>query len=798
MMNRTLEAFAARNTDSSERGGGKSRKAFKKPKEFKDDSDGCIDTWVEVMRLHLEQDNLNDERQACTAILSNLEGTALKCVVAKKEEERDTADKIFEIYLNRFGSGLKRHQAMMRFEKRRQRDDESIDRFLDDLESLRRRSDPEESTNRSNFSIASKFIDGVKSDDLRTMLATYYTLSKDNAPTPEEMRQKSREYMLMQPKKYSYSENRNVQGGSQPQRSSWYKPRDDMDKRRSCANCGSADHHVAGCRTYKQGTKSLGYEPDEEDMSQMEEHEFYCGLIIKTCARRFFCNQDGHFRMDCLLFWEAVKNQSHPKHKLALAAVQNQRNRQTEVEIKNSEAPSAELPTKTLKAVTHVSSAMEAKVMNSLEINYERAAAEAINKVKQDLATKEIEQQMKQEIERQKLYETLKGLMPKPEAQVGATKSGNCNTPKMATGKPFGITKIGAKIISMITVGGHKVTRNLSEPSDQTIVHIDVYADYLSVISPQTTSRVLRALLKRGGSKSVRVENRYTEAYGPHEVMLNIDGINIFTKTTITCDEDLAGQIYVGKEELKVRSIGHCATLEEDAVHIGTEAEVSAHVLDISGKKTQLRGLLDTGAVLSVKPIETWERMGFNKDDLIDSRIRMSAANKGALRVLGRTPIIALNLGERNLWMSFLVGENLNESDQFILGRDFIRNFDVTIDLKNAMFRIRNPDRRYAIKPVNLIMPNEKKAPVFLSRRVRLKANEAAIVSLRKKNHNELSDNKQVCIVPNPNSQSAAVLGRSFSITKSGLCVSVLLNTLDIPITIQRGRKLGYALPVKT
>ena len=54
MMNRTLEAFATRNIDSSDRGGNKSRKIFKKPKEFKDDSDGCIDNWVEVMRLHLE------------------------------------------------------------------------------------------------------------------------------------------------------------------------------------------------------------------------------------------------------------------------------------------------------------------------------------------------------------------------------------------------------------------------------------------------------------------------------------------------------------------------------------------------------------------------------------------------------------------------------------------------------------------------------------------------------------------------------------------------------------------------
>ena len=553
-----------------------------------------------------------------------------------------------------------------------------------------------------------------------------------------------------------------------------------MDKRRSCANCGSADHHVVDCTTYKQGMKSLGYAPDEEDISEMEEHEFYSGLIIKIGARCFFCNQKGHSRMDCPLFWEAVKDQSRPKHKLALAAVQTQRNRQCEFETKSLETPSAELPTKTVKAVTQVNSAIEATARNALEINYEKAAAEAINKVKQDLAAKEIEQRLKQEIEIQKFNEALGCSQTKPEALAGSTKSGNCNTVKMVTGKPFGITKIGARIMSIITVGGHEVTRNLSEPSDQTIMHIDVYADYLSGISPQSTSRALRALLTRGGSKSVRVDNRYTEAYGPHEVMLNIDGINIYTKTMITCDEDLVGQIYVGNEELKVRSIGHCAMLEED----------------ISGKKTQLRGLLDTGAVLSVITIETWERMGFNKNDLIDSRIRLSAANKGALRVLGRTPIIALNLGERNLWMSFLVVENLDESDQLILGRDFIRNFDVTIDLNNAMFRIRNPDRRYAIKPVNLIMADENKALVFLSRRVRLNANEAAIVSLRMKNYNELSDNKQV--VPNPNSQSAAVLGRSFSITKSGLCVSVLLNTHDIPITIQRGRKLGYALPVKT
>ena len=51
---------------------------------------------------------------------------------------------------------------------------------------------------------------------------------------------------------------------------------------------------------------------------------------------------------------------------------------------------------------------------------------------------------------------------------------------------------------------------------------------------------------------------------------------------------------------------------------------------------------------------------------------------------------------------------------------------------------------------------------------------------------------------PNPNSQSSVILGRSFSVTRNGLCASVLLNTLDTTVTIQRGKKLGYALPMKT
>ena len=98
-------------------------------------------------------------------------------------------------------------------------------------------------------------------------------------------------------------------------------------------------------------------------------------------------------------------------------------------------------------------------------------------------------------------------------------------------------------------------------------------------------------------------------------------------------------------------------------------------------------------------PIKTWERMGFTREDLIPTNLRLAAANRGAIYVAGRTPITVLHMGGRDLWMSFLVVENLDEADQFILGRDFVRNFDVMIDLNNGLKRIRNPDRKYVKRP---------------------------------------------------------------------------------------------------
>ena len=101
-------------------------------------------------------------------------------------------------------------------------------------------------------------------------------------------------------------------------------------------------------------------------------------------------------------------------------------------------------------------------------------------------------------------------------------------------------------------------------------------------------------------------------------------------------------------------------------------------------------------------------------------------------------------------------------------------------------------------KPINRIITDENKVPIFLDRKVKLQPGQAVVAIFRMKKLNSLSDSKQVCLVPNPNSQSSVILGRSFAVTRNGLCVSVILNTLDTTVSIQRGKKLDYAVPMRT
>ena len=234
---------------------------------------------------------------------------------------------------------------------------------------------------------------------------------------------------------------------------------------------------------------------------------------------------------------------------------------------------------------------------DDFKIDYRAAARDALNRVQQALVTKEIEQKVKLELEIEKLQEQLNTF---EATEVEETKAPSSLSIKLnfISGQRFGMVPQGSKIQSIISVAGHQVIRNLSDPSEFTLIHLDTYADYLRQVEPRTESRAVRALLTTGCPRIKKLHGRCVEVYGPYQVMLNVDRISIYTRTYVTTDSDQIGQIYLGEEELEVCRIGHDAMMDQDAVHIGYEADVTAHLIDTNGKKIGVTGLLDTGAVV--------------------------------------------------------------------------------------------------------------------------------------------------------------------------------------------------------
>ena len=87
----------------------------------------------------------------------------------------------------------------------------------------------------------------------------------------------------------------------------------------------------------------------------------------------------------------------------------------------------------------------------------------------------------------------------------------------------------------------------------------------------------------------MKLDGHYIEVHGPYSILMNVDGINIYTKALVTDASDQVGRIYIGREDRKVQRIGRNAMLEQDAVHIGYEADLAAHVLDVQGRQLSVK-----------------------------------------------------------------------------------------------------------------------------------------------------------------------------------------------------------------
>ena len=110
-------------------------------------------------------------------------------------------------------------------------------------------------------------------------------------------------------------------------------------------------------------------------------------------------------------------------------------------------------------------------------------------------------------------------------------------------------------------------------------------------------------------------------------------------------------------------------------------------------------------------------------------------------------------------------------------GQRFCQEFLRDDCLNNGLIRIRNPDRKFFKKPINRIITDENKVPIFLDRKVKLQPGQAVVEIFRMRNLNSLSDSQQVYLVPNPNSQFGDFMPELLGNAKRNVCQCVIEHT---------------------
>ena len=148
----------------------------------------------------------------------------------------------------------------------------------------------------------------------------------------------------------------------------------------------------------------------------------------------------------------------------ALSGVKASRARlMNEAESRRKETTPSTFTTKKVKTLLDevIASSLEAESAGPLKVDYGLAARTALQNVQQELATKEVDKWVRSELESKDLRgkNDILGKKTKEEDKQEPRKLGlKLN---VISGKIFGMTEEGTKIMSIISVAGHQVVKNL-------------------------------------------------------------------------------------------------------------------------------------------------------------------------------------------------------------------------------------------------------------------------------------------------------------------------------------------------
>ena len=630
------------------------------PTKYRGTRDGIIDGWLMLMKRYLEKAHAKDTPlDRAWTIVEFLENEAQDYIMNKSEAERDTDEKVFALLARRFGTGSSKFQIQQQFRTRNQSDNEDYMQYLDALEGLRSQGFPNEDVTVRRYEIMQRFIEGVRSFELKRNLALMYAQEQyvDTPPTVEALRFTVQQYLHMRgpirsenyPAPQQHQEpllasHQNPIPAAAPQAPNGQLPPQPVAVRqqppkpsRACVNCGDPSHFVADYTM-----KDRAHKPVPQ--------------LVTSCrtnpAGDWFCpsNSQG---MNNDVVPTALPAQAPPTLRVTFDCTGNTA---SECMVPGNAATEEQV-----KAAWYAPFANSAHIIDT-------------------------DDQIR---------------------VISISEEGGPSRPVVVTcGEKQILTTLEAPALDCTeTLISIHLLLSAEQKARPNLTLAQLKEELCRNTSLTIASRPLPHFTRDDETKLAQIHKVKTIA--PVPIAITVDGVDMKFDAIVVLEGHFPQGLYLGRQELRCYNIG--VQDAQGEAQIDERASLVVAFGTTLQKPIPLFGMIDTGSGVSILSLSAYKKIAPQHElNLSPYDLELFAANGKTITTVGIAEDVSFQLGGHTLKTNFVVRADHIGSEDFLLGRNFLRTYNVLVDLAAMKVTIRDPETPRIFKAVHEVSDQEQ------------------------------------------------------------------------------------------
>ena len=192
----------------------------------------------------------------------------------------------------------------------------------------------------------------------------------------------------------------------------------------------------------------------------------------------------------------------------------------------------------------------------------------------------------------------------------------------------------------------------------------------------------------------------------PVPIAITVDGVDMKFDAIVVLEGHFPQGLYLGRQELRCYNIG--VQDAQGEAQIDERASLVVAFGTTLQKPIPLFGMIDTGSGVSILSLSAYKKIASQHElSLSPCDIELFAANGKTITTVGIAEDVSFQLGGHTLKTNFVVIADHIGSEDFLLGRNFLRTYNVLVDLAAMKVTIRDPETPRIFKAVHEVSDQE-------------------------------------------------------------------------------------------